>query len=222
MMAVSSVNMSPKSWISRSRSSGNNFYSSFFIITCVVIILFPCLNAFRVFVLVPQSVERGHDAILACYTPDLEDHELYRITWLKDGERLYRFKINHPRDRETFHVPGVQIDPLASNLTHLYVKQADISAEGIYACEVETRGPSFRMARNASLLRMFSVPGDFKTVVKISTDDPNGRGDLECTSAPTHPEVKLTWYINGEPAAWNRVTNYPVETTRENLKVSNK
>lgn len=192
-----------------------------FLLAATVILFSPQVEGFNVIVHVPAAVERGKEAVLVCL-PELFQDEIHRVTWYKDGLNIYRFKPSSlHRERESFRVNnGVNIDQHASNMTHLVLTDLDISSEGNYSCQVESVGPTFAIGRNTSELRVFSVPKDYKNIVRINQDDPTTRfSDLMCVSAPTHPETHLHWLIDGQPARPNRVVNFPVERTFDNLKV---
>lgn len=192
------------------------------IIAAVILVCPLIVSPFNVIIHVPSAVERGKEAILVCL-PELFNDEIHRVTWFKDGLNIYRFKPSSlHRERESFRVNnGVTIDTKASNITHLILTDVSIASEGNYTCQVESIGPNFAINRNTSELRVYSVPKDFKNIVRIHQDDPTTRSsDLMCVSAATHPETHLHWLIDGQPVQSNRIVDFPIERTYDNLKVS--
>lgn len=198
-----------------------NLIVNLLLIVTIIVVFSSSSLGFQVLVYTPAAVERGSQATLICIS-DLYLENIYKVTWKKDDSKIYRYKPSDiDSEREIFRTPGLRINERLSNLTHLFLNSVDISTEGVFTCEVESRGPSFYTRRNSSELRVYSVP---QTRDPIVIEDPPSRNlkkmDLNCVSAPTYPVTKLSWLINGRPADQSELSSTSVTTQSDLTKVS--
>ncbi|GIZ05062.1 ig-like domain-containing protein [Caerostris extrusa] len=92
---------------------------------------------------VPDSVEVGGAARLVCLF-DAEQDELYSVKWFKDDVEFFRFLPNDRPANQFFEIGDVDVDMSRSSNGTVYLRNASLSAEGNYRCEVSADAPSFQ------------------------------------------------------------------------------
>ncbi|RWS05683.1 uncharacterized protein B4U79_09052, partial [Dinothrombium tinctorium] len=172
-----------------------------------------------VYFFVPRAVEWGKSATLQCHY-DVENDRLHRITWAKDDRRFFRFSARDNKSEVT-NVKGVHVDSSKSNSTHVTIDRVDADSDGIYSCEVQTKGPAFKTVFTESKLSVFYLPKDSLYIEGVdSSYKENNLIRMTCISRPSFPVTKLLWTINGETALPKQVSRMQIITQQEGLKVS--
>ncbi|CAO1348675.1 unnamed protein product [Diamesa tonsa] len=170
---------------------------------------------------VPLYTVKDNHVRLECHF-NLESETLYSVKWYKDGNEFYRYL---PRDfppAQVFPLAGVTVDLHNSTNTQVVLQSVNLSSSGRYRCEVSAEAPSFQTVTDH---------GDMIVVV-LPEEDPKISGGksryqigeivhVNCTSGRSKPAVKLSWFINGEPADYHYLTKYKAHVTgREGLEQS--
>ncbi|XP_064109140.1 uncharacterized protein LOC135217305 isoform X1 [Macrobrachium nipponense] len=172
-------------------------------------------------VIVPPHPVRHSNVTLECHY-DIGNSELYALKWYHDDMEIYRYAPNE--DPKVLISPNDKVEVLESEMNPetIVLKEVDLSAAGVYKCEVNLDWPDFKV--------------DFKsrnmTVVVIPDEQPNIEGEvsahyavgnivnLTCIAAPSIPAAALVWLINDKEADEEHLIHYPIEKITDGLLVS--
>ncbi|XP_013142434.1 PREDICTED: uncharacterized protein LOC106106402 [Papilio polytes] len=181
------------------------------------IVLQNCMLSLKLLELrVPSYIKLGSQPELTCHWELGPQDVLYSIKWYKDGQEFFRYVPRDPEPHRKYYLPGVEVhksDELASNIT---LCPATLDSAGRYRCEVSGEKPLFPTVSEHASMVVVVLP-EYGPV--ISGFSPYYRiGDqlsVNCTSVRSRPSVRLTWYINGEPAPFTSVTSPRVDKDNE-------
>ena len=86
----------------------------------------------------------------------------------------------------------------ADNRQVVIKKVSVLASEGEYKCQISGESPSFTTETQTKRLRVAVVP---KEAPKVDTTpefvEPGDWLNINCTSNPSRPPVRLTWFVNG-------------------------
>ncbi|KPI96792.1 Irregular chiasm C-roughest protein [Papilio xuthus] len=157
---------------------------------------------------VPSHVKLGSQPELACHWELGPQDLLYSIKWYKDGQEFFR---HVPRDLEPhrkYYLPGVAVNKSDELASHITLYPATLETAGRYRCEVSGERPLFPTVSEHANMIVVVLPEDGPV---ISGFNPYYRiGDqlrVNCSSVRSRPAVRLTWYVNGEPAPFTAITS---------------
>ncbi|XP_076373893.1 uncharacterized protein LOC143258591 isoform X4 [Tachypleus tridentatus] len=94
---------------------------------------------------IPKKVKSGKEVKLTCLY-DLEGDRLYSIKWYRDDKEFYRFVPKDAPQKQYFPLDGIIVDLSRSDNMTVYIRDVQVSAGGIFECEVSADSPSFRTA----------------------------------------------------------------------------
>lgn len=176
---------------------------------------------------IPPFVKEGESVKLECVY-DLEYDGLYSLKWYKDDIEFYTY-IPRMRDgmkQRFFDVPGVQIDREHSNDHEIVLHNVSVVAtEGIYKCQVSGEGPLFATEVHSKKLRVAVIPKGRPQIEDMVA--PKGGGflykpgdwlSLNCTSQPSRPPTRLTWFVNGREAPDVMIRKFNPSPTIEDMQ----
>lgn len=194
---------------------------------------------------VPEFANRGDRITLRCgFEIEHEVEEVYSVKWYKvDGGTLndmtnfYTYKpstANHHLDQAKRHkAEGVKVALKESNETQVTLNRLRIDSSGTYKCEVTTRRFSRPYLSNSLNQPRFNAIAEEARmqVVELPTAPPEIGGgarnyaygddlNLNCTSKPSYPPTRLTWYINNQKAVDSMIDGDLMYKTDDDLYVS--
>ncbi|GFY75617.1 ig-like domain-containing protein [Trichonephila inaurata madagascariensis] len=106
---------------------------------------------------VPDSVEVGEVARLVCVF-DEEQDDLYSVKWYKDDVEFFRFLPNDRPANQFFEIGDVDVDMSRSSNGTVYLRNASLSAQGTYRCEVSADAPSFQSISSEKFMSVQDRP----------------------------------------------------------------
>jgi len=171
---------------------------------------------------IPPFVKEGTAIALTCHY-DLEYDGLYSLKWYKDDVEFYSYipRMKKGSKKRFFDLPGVFIDKKQADEKQVVLSNVSILAtEGNYKCQVSGEGPLFATAAQTKRLRVAKVPtkppdigSDEKVFLK-----PGDWLNLNCTSEPSRPPTRLTWFVNGLEASDRMIRRFTPSPAIEDMK----
>ncbi|XP_037024568.1 uncharacterized protein LOC119066298 isoform X1 [Bradysia coprophila] len=172
-------------------------------------------------VTVPTAVKKGDDAHLIC-NYDLEGDALYSVKWYKGRREFYRYTPKENPAMKIFPLPGISVERLHSNGSHVLLTTVEPSISGRFSCEVSADSPSFHTMIVSGEMEIVELPEQKPTITGIHSR--YRQGDTlqgNCTSHYSKPAANLTWTINDVPAKLSMIKHYaPMKDTTTNLELS--
>jgi len=187
---------------------------------------------------VPDFASYGRRVVLKCnHQLDYKDGSLYSVKWYKlesGGQEMTNFytympnRSNKNDRKQTKHrLAGINVLMSKSNEHQVVLKKVQISSSGYYKCEVTTKkdnhysgGPPYDAVSGVGRMQVVALPDEPPEISGGGTNYAyEDELDLNCTSKPTYPPTRLTWYINDMHAKENIVTDSLMKTV-ENLYLS--
>ncbi|XP_013175202.1 PREDICTED: cell adhesion molecule 3-like [Papilio xuthus] len=183
--------------------------SRYTLVLYTFLLIFDCMLSLKLLELrVPSHVKLGSQPELACHWELGPQDLLYSIKWYKDGQEFFR---HVPRDLEPhrkYYLPGVAVNKSDELASHITLYPATLETAGRYRCEVSGEKPLFPTVSEHANMIVVVLPEDGPV---ISGFNPYYRiGDqlrVNCSSVRSRPAVRLTWYVNGEPAPFTAITS---------------
>ncbi|XP_076373891.1 uncharacterized protein LOC143258591 isoform X2 [Tachypleus tridentatus] len=117
---------------------------------------------------IPKKVKSGKEVKLTCLY-DLEGDRLYSIKWYRDDKEFYRFVPKDAPQKQYFPLDGIIVDLSRSDNMTVYIRDVQVSAGGIFECEVSADSPSFRTAALQKVM-MVEVSDRFWIQSKMSRE----------------------------------------------------
>nr|XP_027220810.1 uncharacterized protein LOC113813072 [Penaeus vannamei] len=157
---------------------------------------------------IPEYKVRGSSARLTC-TYSLGDFTLYSLKWYKGDKQFYQYIPGNKKTKNTFVVPGVNVDVDMSSAVTVVLKDVELETSGKYKCEVITEGPLFHT----------KIGEGNMTVIVTSLE--RERVHVNCTSPYSKPAATLEWHINDEllrKPSWLR--RYPAQQEPDGLETA--
>jgi len=166
---------------------------------------------------IPEFATYGERVVLKCnFELDQDDGELHSVKWYKyEGKEMTNFYTYKPKGTaKRYNIPGVRVLMKESSHKQVTLKKVKIISSGLYKCEVTTRKPEKRSkyGRSGSGPQWNAVDQDGRMqVIELPDSPPEITGgatnyaygdqvDLNCTSKPSYPPTRLTWYISNTRA----------------------
>jgi len=171
---------------------------------------------------IPPFVKEGEAIALTCIY-DLEYDGLYSLKWYKDDVEFYSYipRMKEGSKKRFFDLPGVIVDKKLADERQVVLSNVSILAtEGNYKCQVSGEGPLFATTSQTKRLRVAKVPtkppdiGSDKNVFLKPGDWLN----LNCTSEPSRPPTRLTWFVNGLEASDRMIRRFTPSPAIEDMK----
>jgi len=193
---------------------------------------------------VPDFASYGRRVVLKCnHQLDYKDGSLYSVKWYKldkrgqDMTNFYTYMPNRQNRKQTKHrLQGINVLMSKSNEHQVVLKKVQIVTSGYYKCEVTTKkdspysgGPPYDAVSEVGRMQVVALPDEPPEISGGGTNYAYGDElDLNCTSKPTYPPTRLSWYINNQHAKDNIVVESLTKTveslyfsaTRLTMKVS--
>ncbi|XP_050687341.1 uncharacterized protein LOC126980928, partial [Eriocheir sinensis] len=160
---------------------------------------------------VPQVVGLGDDVELECHYEI--SGNLYSIKWYLNDREFFRYQPHEETSTMIFDRPGVTVNKELSEGRRVKLNNVQLSASGMYKCEVIGEGPEFLTSDKHARMMVVKIPEEKPTI--FGTQHEYKIGDtarLTCVSAPSRPPAILTWYINDKEAPQTYLI--PLETSR--------
>jgi len=165
---------------------------------------------------VPEFAHFGKRVILKCeHQLSYSDGNLESVKWYKviNGGRkwvnFYTFmpeRAERERKQTRHRLEGINVLMSRSNEHQVVLKKVQISSSGSYKCEVTTKrdrhytnGPPFDTISGVGSMQVVALPNEPPEISGGGANYAYGDNlDLNCSSKPSYPPSKLTWYINDE------------------------
>lgn len=153
---------------------------------------------------VPSIVDPRSEKVSLKCEYDLGGKDLYSVTWLKDGQEIFRY------------MPGGLMPKRVQNITDLYIDlsrsdskqvtllgpnthKGEMNLAGAYGCEVSSEGPNFQTDYREANMSVAIPP---KRPPILDGMRPSYKiGEIleaECTSGLSYPPAVLTFILNGK------------------------
>ncbi|XP_050734176.1 uncharacterized protein LOC127007352 [Eriocheir sinensis] len=167
---------------------------------------------------VPVYKFRGEDAQLECQY-DRGTDPLYSVKWYKDDNEFYRYLFGRSKPKQTFAIPGVNVDVHRSNTRRVLLKGLTFNSTGVYKCEVSADSPHFHTFEKSSNMVVVELPTQGPLIQGSKSHYQVGDvARLNCTSAKSKPAAELAWYINDDKAADDQLVEYYPWVHRDGLE----
>lgn len=182
---------------------------------------------------VPEFAHFGKRVVLKCeHQLSYNDGRLESVKWYKimnGGTRWVNFYTFTPgglekERKQTRHkMEGINILMSRSNEHQVVLKKVQISSSGSYKCEVTMKrdrlysgGPPFDTITGQGRMQVIALPSSPPEISGGGSHYAYGDTlDLNCTSKPSYPPTKLTWYVNNEAARPSAVEETLVKTEQQ-------
>ncbi|XP_069181043.1 uncharacterized protein [Procambarus clarkii] len=147
---------------------------------------------------VPQYKERGSRAELWCRYK-LANATLYSLKWYKGDKLFYQYIPANNVTKNTFFVPGVNVDVEGSNAVMVALQDLELRSSGTYKCEVITEAPLFHTKFGEGNMTVIELPESAPVLDGAKMSYQLGeRVRVNCTSLFSKPAASLEWYINDQ------------------------
>lgn len=170
---------------------------------------------------IPEYKVRGSSARLTC-TYSLGDFTLYSLKWYKGDKQFYQYIPGNKKTKNTFVVPGVNVDVDMSSAVTVVLKDVELETSGKYKCEVITEGPLFHTKIGEGNMTVIDLPDSTPVLEGVKTSYQLGeRVHVNCTSPYSKPAATLEWHINDElvrKPSWLR--RYPAQQEPDGLETA--
>jgi len=168
---------------------------------------------------VPEFAQYGKRVVLKCHyqLSEMSDGTLESVKWYKvmaggrDWVNFYTYypaRVERQRKQTRHKLKGINVLMSRSNDMQVVLKKVQISSSGSYKCEVTTKrdrryneGPPFDTVSEVGKMQVVELPNEPPEISGGGSNYAYGDElDLNCTSKPSYPPTKLTWYVNNEVA----------------------
>lgn len=135
---------------------------------------------------------------------DLGGKELYSVTWLKDGQEIFRYMPRAENPKRAQNITDLYIDLSRSDSKQVTLlgsnsHKGEINLAGSYGCEVSSEGPNFEIDYREANMSVAIPPKDHPTLDGMRASYKIGDIlEAECTSASSYPPAVLTFILNGK------------------------
>ncbi|XP_042869281.1 uncharacterized protein LOC122251411 [Penaeus japonicus] len=149
-------------------------------------------------VAIPEYKVRGSSARLTC-NYSLGDFTLYSLKWYKGDKQFYQYIPGNKKTKNTFLVPGVNVDVDSSDAVTVVLRDVELVTSGKYRCEVITEGPLFHTKIGEGNMTVIDLPDSTPVLEGVKTSyQLRERVHVNCTSPYSKPAATLEWHVNDE------------------------
>jgi len=178
----------------------------------------------------PQYAILGQTVQLYCnFTLPPGNNNFYSLKWFLNDEEVYRLVPEAKRklQRMVFNQDRLRIDIESSKMIgdaeHLLVLQTVARDQtGKYKCQVTMDAPPFQFIESAAHLTVMVLPERHPVIsgLKKTTYLPGDKLSINCTSSPSYPSAKLSWFLNKKKVDRWMVTSFLPLTDQQGLESS--
>ncbi|KAF0314289.1 Cell adhesion molecule 2 [Amphibalanus amphitrite] len=149
----------------------------------------------------PPLAQQGEAINITCDYQLRPSDQLYSVQWYKEGEEFYHYMPGTRQKKQTFNVPGIDVDLAASDARTVRLRSVYLSTSGQFRCEVSLEAPSFDTFYDFGDMIVVVQPRQGPQIHGLQNSYQVGeRLRLNCTLAGSKPAAALNWYINEEKA----------------------
>jgi len=166
----------------------------------------------------PEYAILGQTVQLYCnFTLPPGNTNFYSLKWFLNEEEVYRLVPEAKRQlqRMVFSTEKLRIDiessKMIGELEHLLVLQTVTRQQtGNYKCQVTMDAPPFQFIEASAHLTVMVLPERHPVIsgLKKTTYLPGDKLSINCTSSPSYPSAKLSWFLNKKKVDRWMVTSF--------------
>ncbi|XP_011883241.1 PREDICTED: uncharacterized protein LOC105570558 [Vollenhovia emeryi] len=151
---------------------------------------------------VPSIADPRLDRVVLRCEYDLDNKELYSVTWNKDGQEIFRFMPKSPTPKRPQNISGLYIDLSQSDSKQVTLlgpntNKGKVDLAGSYGCEVSSESPSFETDYREANMSVAVPPNSAPILEGVRPSYEIGEIlQAECTSGLSFPPAVLTFILN--------------------------